>query len=303
MSTAVAHESPFPQVADYPRVVLPSAAHFAERGTRFRHLAAGHPMEGFLRFLGAVSDAQAAILPRRAAAALPEPALAASREHGMPPLNATSHARDASWTEDLHDLVRELAAWQVPALPALSAMSRGDLDEAADRLLAGSSRDDEGGLVPFLGAALQVYFTRRARTLAVADVAQCDVATVCPVCACRPLASVVRVGGAQSGLRYLACGLCGTEWNLPRITCSFCGEDKGVQYFGLEASGARVPSAAWRAEACDECGTYLKILYQDKDPLLDPVADDFASFALDVLMDERGFARSGPNYLFHPGAE
>jgi len=38
------------------------------------------------------------------------------------------------------------------------------------------------------------------------------------------------------------------------------------------------------------------------DPLLDPVADDLASLALDVLVDEQGFARSGPNLLFHPGS-
>jgi FdhE protein len=61
-------------------------------------------------------------------------------------------------------------------------------------------------------------------------------------------------------------------------------------------------AAARRAEACDECKSYLKIFYQEKDPAVDPVADDLASLALDVLVDERGYGRSGPNLLFHPGS-
>ena len=40
-----------------------------------------------------------------------------------------------------------------------------------------------------------------------------------------------------------------------------------------------------------------KIAYQDKDPRVDPVADDLATLALDLLVDEAGFGRSGPNLL------
>ena len=57
-----------------------------------------------------------------------------------------------------------------------------------------------------------------------------------------------------------------------------------------------------RAEACDECKSYLKIVFQDKDPNVDPAADDLATLGLDVLVDEQGFGRSGPNLLFHPGS-
>jgi hypothetical protein len=32
-------------------------------------------------------------------------------------------------------------------------------------------------------------------------------------------------------------------------------------------------------------------------------ADDLATLALDMLMDEAGKARSGPNLFFHPGCE
>lgn len=35
--------------------------------------------------------------------------------------------------------------------------------------------------------------------------------------------------------------------------------------------------AAIKAESCDDCGTYLKILYQEKEPKVEAVADDLAS--------------------------
>ena len=73
--------------------------------------------------------------------------------------------------------------------------------------------------------------------------------------------------------------------------------------FGV-ASAQQFPSVqietqdgAVRAETCDHCRSYLKIVYQEKDPWVDPVADDLATLALDLLLDEAGYARSGPNFL------
>ena len=36
----------------------------------------------------------------------------------------------------------------------------------------------------------------------------------------------------------------------------------------------------------DSCGTYLKILYQEKDPKVEAVADDLASLVLDARMEQ-----------------
>jgi FdhE protein len=47
--------------------------------------------------------------------------------------------------------------------------------------------------------------------------------------------------------------------------------------------------------------SYLKILYQDKALDGDPVADDLATLALDILVDEAGYSRAGPNLLLVPG--
>jgi FdhE protein len=69
--------------------------------------------------------------------------------------------------------------------------------------------------------------------------------------------------------------------------------------------GHRVPrieggSEAVKAESCDECQTYRKIGYQEKDYEFEPLADDLASLTLDLLMNEAGYQRSSPNPLLWP---
>ena len=41
----------------------------------------------------------------------------------------------------------------------------------------------------------------------------------------------------------------------------------------------------------------------EKNRAVDPIADDLASLALDILLDEAGYQRSGPNLLLFPGAQ
>ena len=76
------------------------------------------------------------------------------------------------------------------------------------------------------------------------------------------------------------------------VTLGACGGDKGLAQHQIEGSDGRM-----RAETCDSCKSYLKIAYQEKDPRIDPVADDLATLALDLLVDEAGYGRSGPNLL------
>jgi FdhE protein len=87
-----------------------------------------------------------------------------------------------------------------------------------------------------------------------------------------------------------------------RVKCSSCEADKGLSYLSVEREDRTPADALTKAETCSECNTYLKIFNQDKDAFVDPVADDLSTIALDVLVDEQGFARSGPNLLFHPGS-
>ncbi len=308
MATPIITDGSTDRAREVPRVVLPDGSRlFDERAARFAQLAEGHPMGAYLVLMAQVARGQREALGRRAAAAVPEAALEASRGYGMPPLSAQGHARHPMWRDDLRDILEAVragaAAGVLPALDRLAAADAASLEGIADRVLAGATLDAEAAEMPFVGAALQVYFARQASSLAVTDVSHCDVATICPVCGTRPVASIIRIGGAQAGLRYLVCALCQTEWNMARVTCSSCETDKGVHYLSLaqdeQADGTQ---AAVKAEACDECKTYLKIVNQDKDPFADPCADDLATLALDVLVDERGLARSGPNLLFHPGS-
>ena len=50
-----------------------------------------------------------------------------------------------------------------------------------------------------------------------------------------------------------------------------------------------------KAETCEKCRGYVKILNQQKEPDVDPIADDVASLALDLLVREAGFSRGAVN--------
>jgi FdhE protein len=92
--------------------------------------------------------------------------------------------------------------------------------------------------------------------------------------------------------------LCATEWHLVRITCSHCLTTEGIVYHSIEGG-----SQAVLAETCGQCHTYRKIVYQEKDPEGEPVADDLASISLDLLMSEAGFHRASGNPLLWQNAE
>ena len=88
-----------------------------------------------------------------------------------------------------------------------------------------------------------------------------------------------------------------------RVQCSQCGASgKSIGYYSLEnTAGGKNSSeeggAAVRAETCEECRGYRKILYQEKDPGVEPVADDVASLALDLLLSDEGYHRANSNPL------
>lgn len=306
MPTPIITDGSIGRVPQSPRIVLPTnAQRYAERADRFEALANGHPMADYLRAMAQIARAQHAVLPARAAAPVAETLLASSRQYGMPPLAAQSHERGAEWRADLRDIVatvrRSASGVLRDTLAQLAALDDDALETLAERLIVGTTLDADAAYVPFVGAALQVYFSRLAATLSAADVEKCDIATVCPVCATRPVASVLRIG-PQNALRYLHCALCETEWNMVRVKCSSCESEKELAYLSIEQEGRSAADAVVKAETCGECNSYLKIFNQDKDAFVEPVADDLATLALDVLVDERGFARSGPNLLFHPGS-
>ncbi|MDE2440578.1 MAG: formate dehydrogenase accessory protein FdhE [Betaproteobacteria bacterium] len=279
-------------------ILLPvTTSLFADRADRFARLADNHSLGEWLSFLSRISQAQHEIMRGLPPLPLPDDvALEQARIHGMPPLNASSLQRPVAWRFALQQLAQRLDTEAPDAaqgtLKNLFAASDDELERLADMLLKGEPDMACASQLPFVAAALQVVFTQLASQLDASHLQKLDSHGVCPCCGSLPVASVVRLGATINNLRYLHCSLCNTEWNASRATCTTCDTDKAVALHEIEGSKGAV-----RAETCDACKSYLKIVYQEKDPKVDPVADDLATLPLDMLVDEAGYERSGPNLL------
>ena len=268
---------------------------FRDRAERLRTLAQGHTMKDFLLFAANICDAQQTVLHAFPDVPLPpETQLKLCREHGMPPLSVQIWLRDPAWQEALGLIAAQVLEQANPvaseSLARLQQMDSAGLEALADAILANRYERIDLAAAPFVAAALQVYWTHMATTLGEHAFGRSDVAHLCPVCASHPVASIVRIGGGEQGLRYLSCSLCEAQWHMVRVKCSNCESTKGISYMVIEGT-----SGAVKAESCEECGSYLKIMYMDKDPHVDPVADDLATLALDLMMGDSGLLRSGPN--------
>ena len=294
---------------------------FGDRATRLRQLAAGHPMRDYMIFMADVAQAQQLALNAARVTPLPaEQALGDAARAGIAPLSPTLFRRSSEWREDLSDILAGLLPrLQDPAagpardtVLALQALDAEELERQADKLLAGVMLGLDLGRAPLIGAALQVYWTRlAAHTQAqYPDLAfgRVDDATRCPCCGSGPTASVIRLGGADTGSRYLHCSLCQSQWHMVRVKCARCESTRDITYQEAEAvEGAQQPTAApprgaVRTESCGDCGHYLKIVSMEKDAHVDPVADDLASVTLDLLVSESGRMRHGINFMLLFGA-
>ena len=291
-------------VEDAPHARVPGGEFtFTDRARRLHALAVGHALSGYLEFMGRVVEAQA-----HAAHALVGRVPAASAEHverciaeGRPVYPALGWARDPVWRQALDLILGRLATEEAASLAVreLGIATPERIEAIAEHLLAGEFATEHPGQAPLVAAALQVYWNALASQLDATLFRSGGQATgLCPACGSAPVASVVRIGGAEQGLRYLHCSLCDTEWHLPRVQCSNCSNTTDLAYLAIEGGGEVV-----KAEACDACHSYLKQVYMTKAPQADPVADDLATLTLDMLMAEREYLRSGPNLLFVPGEE
>jgi FdhE protein len=279
---------PFARAPDPPAL-------FARRAARLRELAAGHELAGYLRFIADLCDLQHAIQDGLPAVEPPAAETQArAREFGMPPLDRGRFTADAAYDATLERLCAAARALAMP-VPAGAALAR--VAAADPATLAQMTRNVLADAIPveaiaehvFVAAALQVHFARLAATLDAARlVAVGDGA--CPACGGPPVASLVVGWQGAHGSRFCACALCATQWHYVRIKCTACGSTKGIGYQEIEGGPGTV-----KAETCSECGSYLKVLYQDKDPALEPMADDIASLGLDLLVREGGLRRSGFN--------
>lgn len=286
---------------------------FAERGIRLRQRAAGNAMRDYLMLMAELCRAQHEALQDYPEVALPDAdALMAAAQAGRAPLPAIHWPRDPRWQGSLHRMLDDLLA-RLPASPArasvdaLRALDAQALEHQADCLLRNLGSELEMAFTPFVAAGLQLYWTHLVLATQAAHGAErlapfgrIDDAGLCPCCGSLPVASVTRTDPGFGGLRYLQCSLCSTQWHMVRIKCARCESTKGIHYQSLQALDDDSPAArkaSVEAEACDECGNYLKIVHRDRDLEVEPAADDLATLTLDLLMQEAGFQRHGSNLL------
>jgi FdhE protein len=273
----------------------PGPALFSRRAARFEALAPGHAAGEYLAFLARVATAQHEAAERLWAG--PPPRLPPSTPGGRP-LDAAG-PRPASWLAALTGLLASLEPAPLPGparatLRRLADLPTGALEGLADRVLAGALRPGEVAEAPLVGAALQVAFGDLASRRGAGTVPRAD-DEGCPVCGFPPVTGLVL---GDDKLRYLTCGLCASQWHHTRVQCTRCRSAARLSYLVQEGS-----DGAAKAEVCEGCHAYLKLIYLEERPGLDPWADDLATLPLDLLVAERGLERLGVNLLLAAGDE
>lgn len=265
-------------------VLLPDPTQvFAQRARRLRELAPGHSLEAWLLFVAGLSEAQQQVTD--ALAGTPVPSLA--------------DCLHDSWRGILQQLLASPAlvapATAQAEMKRLAGATEAELNTLAEAVLGLSFSEAQLASLPFVAAALQVYWTRLAASLDPAALTRPAAGDLCPVCGSHPVASSIVAAGETVGMRYLDCSLCHTRWHHIRAKCTVCEGDQPVEYQVIEDSDGSV-----RAETCEQCHSYLKVLFPGKVTGLESTADDLASLGLDLLLDESGYQRAGVN-LFMVG--
>ncbi len=263
---------------------------FEARGARLAKLAEGNAAGDFLLLLSRVAAGQRA--------AVREVPVHPARAPGDgPPLGAERLARDGAWRRMLGIVLSTARAPGLPvetleALRRLSGSDASHLESIADAVLAGEVPPDRLACAPFVGAALQAWFSALAARLDPAQVAAQGGAS-CPVCGSPPVAGVVQ---GKDRVRYLSCSLCAAEWHVLRLHCVLCGKDDDLAYLGSEAD----PGA--QGEACGHCRAYVKLFDEEKRGGVEAAADDAATLALDLALAEEDWRRVGTNLYLAAGA-
>jgi FdhE protein len=280
-----------------PFAVLPDPVSiFVNRSKRFAALAPGHELQPYLEFLARLTRVQHDIQEGLPAASLPPlDRIGRALEHGMPPLS-----RMLTEPDDLMQLTVErllerleaggpLAEATGKAVSGLRAVPPGQRLAMIAATLKDASPPDDIAQRTLLLAALQVHFARMAALLG-ADDLKPIADGVCPTCGSAPVSSMVVGWPKAHNTRFCTCSLCGTMWNVVRVKCVMCSSTEGISYKVIEGKPDSV-----KAETCDKCHRYVKILYQVNDPALEPVADDVASVGLDMLLAAETWTRGGQN--------
>jgi FdhE protein len=282
--------------APVPIIAPDPARRFAGTATRLELLARGHPMQEWLRFMAELAWAQHKAVTTLPPPPPPDPAvIRRAVEARAAPLAPDRYRLDRLWQRGLAEILRHCAGSLLPdqakvVMADLKAWDAETLDALADSFLQGELEPDRIGHALYIAAALQVHFTAMAGAPAAEDLRLLPERGLCPCCGSTPVAGIVTATGPTPGSRYLYCSLCSTAWNHTRAVCITCGKSGRLALKSIEGDGGAV-----KAETCDDCYTYAKLLYAAQDTQVDAFADDLASLALEVLVAEAGWSRHSPN--------
>lgn len=268
---------------------------FETRAKRFETLAAGNPLAAYLTFLSGLSQAQHDIQKDLPPVLLPdEEAMAQALDNGMSPLPAAGLALDDVAVLTVERLLQKVVDLPAPASTKATIETLLSLDAdirkaiVAEVLTTPSAPEELAQRVLVL-AGLQVHFARLASLLDARRLKRISDG-VCPACGSAPVSSSVVGWPKAHGTRFCTCSLCSTMWHVVRVKCVLCSSTAGISYHTVEGGPEQV-----KAETCETCKRYVKILYQMNDHMLEAVADDVATLGLDMLMGEEGWTRGSSN--------
>lgn len=279
--------------------LAPAKNIFEERSVRFQELAQNESSEWklYLELLGNLSAAQQRVSEKHPLFNVP------ALYQGQTVLpQATLGEVPVEFYGILTDLLAEINGNTTHTVQAeigkLAALSREEAEALAKRILLQTDTDADRTAVIWVQAALQIIWTAWAIQLTEDHVPPVEERVNCPCCGTEAVGSVVLVKGDFNGHRYMHCPLCNSRWNALRAQCPTCGASSGmhIQEIDTEAMPGLTPALQGaRAESCEVCHSYRKLYRLDKQQYADPVADDLASLALDILVGEAGYQRGGAN--------
>ncbi|MDI7860353.1 formate dehydrogenase accessory protein FdhE [Rhizobiaceae bacterium n13] len=270
---------------------------FKERVARLEILAKDAHLGPYLTFLAGIARIQGELASSLSALEpVPVDQVERARENAMPPIDRAAIVQSQDCRRTLLRFLEAVGALEMPptASQALAQLREADeetMDWMIDNVLADDLPVESLAHHLFVAAAIQVHAARLAATLDANGLVPVRVG-VCPACGGKPVASIVVGVQGVEGARYGCCSCCSTMWNEVRIKCLACGSTKGVGYRAVETG---TDEATVKAEVCDSCHSWVKILYQNKNPSLEAVADDVASLGLDLLMKDTEYKRAGFN--------
>jgi FdhE protein len=285
-------------ISKAPFVFLPNPGRlFRDSASRYERLAEGERLAPYLQFLAGIARAQSNLsdllydMPL-----IPADVLERASISSMPAIDRSQFHDGAGMREVvrrflpmLDDLVKPAPAQE--ALALVKSAGDDDLDWMVANVMADHLPSDSLAHHLYVAAGVQAYMAVTASRLVASKLVPVSMG-VCPSCGGRPIGSMVIGFQGAEGARYAVCACCLTRWNEVRVKCLSCGSTKGVGYRSVESNGE---DATVKAEVCDQCASWTKILYQNKNPSLDMMADDVASLGIDLLMANTEYRRAGYN--------